>query len=284
MIGLSRPTGSVRESLRACANNIKNEDLAKRLMAVESHLESAEKGYLSTAQALGLFSIEAATNVADMVTVEEMKSLYKDKFAKQGSPCRPLYNAIRAKAKICPFCNARDVRTLDHYLAQAFHPDFVLTPLNMVPSCDKCNKAKLAFNPATAQEQILHPYFEALPADPENPWLVAEVVEEAPLGVVFSARPPPHWDGDLAKRLVHQFTKLGLGDLYAAKASSEVAEIVFVLEGQHAAYGDEGVREHLLVQAKSRRAKAPHSWMAALYQGLADSSWFVQGGFRKVDK
>jgi len=280
VIGLSMPEGNIRESLRSCANSIENADLAKRLIAAEGHFEAAEKQYKDAAGISELFTLPSAEEVAGIVTLEEMKWLYKNKFAKLGSPCRWLYDRLRIKAKICPLCNCRPVGTLDHYLAQSSHPAFVLTPVNLVPACADCNKAKLASLASTKREQTLHPYFDTLPAD--TPWLKVEVTEEQPPGILYKAAPPGHWDGDLSARIVQHFEDFSLAALYAAQASSELAEMARTFSTTFAMYGAEGLRDYLSQQARDRRGGNPHSWKAALYEGLSFSDWFVNIGYKFV--
>lgn len=280
MISLPLPDFSVQDAIRVCAENMQDEDLANRLIAASTHFTSAEKLYRQQAQGKQLFTFEPAKKAAGVISVEEMKGLYKNRFSKLGSTCRPLYDRIRVKAKICPLCNTRTVSTLDHYLAQSHHPDFVLTPINLVPACGACNKEKLAADPKTIDEQTLHPYFDTLPVD--APWLVAEVIEGKPLGIIFHAAPPGHWDQCLSNRLKQHFKAFSLNDLYSAKASSEVAEVASLIEVEHTLNGAQGLRDYLRSQAGGRRRGSPHSWMAALYQGLADSEWFIEGGFRNI--
>lgn len=278
MISLSPPLGDVREVIRQCANFIENADLAKRLMAVEVHLEAAEKRYVQAGGGQQLFTVPAQNSVAGIISLEEMKWLYKNKFAKPNDPCRWMYDRIRIKAKICPLCNCRPVGTLDHFLAQSLYADFVLTPMNLVPACADCNKAKIAQILNTLHDQTLHPYFDVLPVD--APWLKVEITQEEPVGVVYKAEPPAHWHPDLAARLIKHFDGLKLAVLYAAKASSEIAEMLQTFATNHALYGAEGLRDYLAQQARDRRASSPHSWKAALYDGLSSSDWFVTEGFQ----
>jgi hypothetical protein len=281
MITLSLPDGNVQESIRACAASIQNVDLAHRLLAAEPHLVAAERNYRGAAQHTQLFSIADSNNVAGMITVEEMKNLYKNTFAKLGSSCRHLYDKIRVRAKICPLCNGRGVTTLDHYLPQANHATFVLTPLNMVPACGDCNKEKLVSNPSVIEEQTLHPYFDVLPTD--QAWLNVEIIPGKPMAVVFSAAPPAHWNPTLASRLIHHFNSFSLNELYSAKAASEISQIAALANIEYVSCGSDGLRNHLELQASVRRAAAPHSWIPALYKGLAECEWFINGGFRDVE-
>lgn len=276
MISVPRPSAKVAQAARLCVSNVLNDDLVTRILAVEQHLVAGETEYHVLAQGTQLFSVPASDNVAALVTREEMKWLYKNKFSKAGHPCRDIYDELRGAAITCPLCNSRVVGTLDHYLPQSLHADYVLTPLNLVPACEACNKTKLSGVADSLAAQTFHPYYDVLPT--EEPWLFAEVTETEDLSATFHARPPVHWDAGLRARVINHFTAFGLNEIYVAKASTELAEIANFSRGEYQIYGAIGLRTYLERQADSRRQGNPHSWAAALYRALGASTWFTCGG------
>ena len=42
----------------------------------------------------------------------------------------------------CPLCGVNLVNTMDHFIPQKGYPLFAIHPLNLIPSCDSCNKGK----------------------------------------------------------------------------------------------------------------------------------------------
>ena len=42
----------------------------------------------------------------------------------------------------CPLCGVNLVNTMDHFIPQKGYPLFAVHPLNLIPSCDTCNKGK----------------------------------------------------------------------------------------------------------------------------------------------
>lgn len=140
---LNRHTEVSRGVLELCAESIQNQDLKARLKEAADHFEAAEAAYLEHAAVGALFHI-ARSKVADCVTAEEMKHVYKNTFVKS-KRTRPIYDAIKKLPAndICPMCGQRTVGTLDHYLAQSLHPALALSPANLLPCCADCNKAKL---------------------------------------------------------------------------------------------------------------------------------------------
>ena len=75
---------------------------------------------------------------------------------------------------------------------------------------------------------------------------------------------------------------MGLGVLYVAQAASELADISHALVQLGNNIGPVAVRSHLYEEFESRLARDRNSWKTALYEGLCDSAWFCNEGFRLV--
>src|SRR5262249_3819476 len=147
----------------------------------------------------------------------EMVSLYDQRMARKNGPARSIYNDIRMlpEGDRCPFCDQRNVSTLDHILPKGQYPALAVAPLNLVGACMECNKLKLDVRPDAAEETFLHPYFDDISGDE---WLTANVVQQCPCAVVFDVDPPAKWSCTLAARLTYQFELLKLAELYSREA------------------------------------------------------------------
>jgi hypothetical protein len=278
---LTPPTYDARSTFELCADNVGNKALSTKLHTVAAEIESAEKLYKEQGEKASLFSIPEADMVGGVVTLAEMKALYKNTLSHQESDARYIYDAIKAapKSGICPLCGQRVVATLDHYLAQSRHAAYTVTPLNLIPSCFDCNWSKRAHQPSRASEQTLHPYFDDVDQDV---WLVANLLASDPPALTFSARPPASWDDVKRERLTTHFRTLKLGALYSAHSAEE-------LRGMHENYrrvadreGAQGLRTYLQEHAEGRRKTAINSWQAAMYEALGASDWFCQEGYNLV--
>jgi hypothetical protein len=208
--------------------------------------------------------------------------VYDQKLSRKKDAARQYYDLLRQSVphNTCPFCSQRKIKTLDHYLAKASHPIFAVTPLNLVPSCSDCNKAKLAHEPSTAQEQIMHPYFDR--ADTAR-WLVATVVQGRPPGVTFAVREPPTWSVIKSARIRKHFDLLGLAELYASYAGSRLSSMKLSLEEEYAEGGVAAVRRFLNREAASSRRVLRNSWEAAMFRALAESTWFCRHGHTHLE-
>ena len=278
---LPEPDFNVQEVLESCTAGLRDRGLARRLVGLLPTLEAAEQDYVDLGPGARLFEIAASYDVASSVSSAEMSTLYKGTLSRQGSRARRFYDRLKTAAPndICPLCGQRVVKTLDHYLPKASYPTYALTPLNLVPACSDCNKSKLDRQAVDAGDQTLHPYFDDVDG---FSWLVAEIRESSPPAAVFSVRPPDTLDATTAARLRVHFTTLGLGELYAAQAGSEMVSIRFALTEAAAARGVEGVHALLAHQARTRTLAARNSWIAALYTALAESVWFCSEGYAQL--
>lgn len=63
---------------------------------------------------------------------------------------------------LCPACGEfGKPNTLDHYLPKGKYPHFSITPPNLTPMCDRCQKEKLEkTNTAHEPRLFLHPYYD----------------------------------------------------------------------------------------------------------------------------
>jgi hypothetical protein len=281
MRSLAQPAYDARSTFILCAKSIRDTSLSSRLLSVVDEIEAAETRYRRLGANASLFTIAEAATVADRVGVQEMKSLYKDTFSRKGSKARHIYDAIKNAPQngICPICGQRVISTLDHYLAKSKHPALTVTPLNLVPCCADCNKAKLDMQPANASAQTLHPYFDDVD---DEVWLFATVKEISPPAIVFSVIPPASWDDVKQVRVLTHFRVFGLGALYSSHAAVELQNIHYSLTQYASRGGADSVRAHLAEQAESRQAIMKNSWQFAMYEALRKSEWFCQSGHRTI--
>lgn len=279
MRGLVQPTFAVGAVAPACAKAIANESLAGRLAAVITELVSAETAFIADAPKGALFKTAPATHVGGQVSVTEMTSIYDDIFARKGSSVRKLFYDIIKMApphRICPYCAHRTVGSLDHYLAKAKHPVLALTPANLVPACNDCNRAKSSKNPASANKQWIHPYFENVD---DQVWLKAEIEQGSPPGVVFRVDPPAAWPDVTNARVLNQFKELELGALYSSQAAALIADLSLQLNRLRERAGPDAVKAHLEETALSHRRVRNNSWQIAALTAMSQSAYFCAHEF-----
>jgi 5-methylcytosine-specific restriction endonuclease McrA len=224
MWSLERPVHSARSTFITCISRIRNPGLAARLTAATPTIVAASVQFDRAAQRTRLHKIAAHVKVDPDITVDEMERVYTQRMAKSGAPGRDIYDEIftSAPAGRCPLCMQRFVATLDHHLPKAHFPSLAVAPLNLIPACSDCNKAKLNAIPTTAEAIPLHPYYDELGDDI---WLNAVVIERQPTALRFLVRRPAGWSNTLSARVDNHFRSLGLAALFASEAADELLHI-----------------------------------------------------------
>jgi hypothetical protein len=186
---LEKPTRTARHAYTTCINRVQNAGLRARLELIENDIVAAATAFEAAAIATTLHTLQRADDVSGQVTKDEMSAIYTGRMAKKGAPGRIIYDELMATPAHgrCPLCGHRQVSTLDHHLPKARYPALAVAPLNLVPSCMDCNKAKTNTFPLASEDETLHPYFDDIEDDP---WLSADVIQTAPAALRFYVAPP----------------------------------------------------------------------------------------------
>ncbi|MGJ0505049.1 MAG: HNH endonuclease [Methylocystis sp.] len=251
-----------------------------KLTRVAAAIAAADAQFEAHAVAKTLYAVVRVPKISGVVSADEMKALYKTQMSSANGQGRAYYDALRNSApnKKCPLCGVGVVSTLDHHLPQSKYPDLTVSPLNLVPCCADCNKAKLAKFPKTPGEQTIHPYFDDFT---HAQWVHAGIHQGPPLTVSFQASAPIGWNTVDAQRVVHHFAVYKLASLYGANANDELVVIKPVLARLFATGSSVALRGHLLEQASIHSGRL-NSWQHALYRDLANDAWFCGGGFMAI--
>ena len=220
MLKLDRPPYSAEDTFAACISRVRMPALKAKLTAATQAIRDASDAYVAAAEAQALHRIVRDPLVNGMVTTAEMEAVYTDRMAKQSGPGRAIYDDIFAAAKgRCPLCAHRTVTTLDHLLPKTHYPALAVAPVNLVPACSDCNRAKLATVPHAPEDVSIHPYFDDVAG---VRWLYADVLEVAPASMRFRVETSTAWDPLLAERLKRHFRGLKLPSLYGSEAAEEL--------------------------------------------------------------
>lgn len=277
MFSLDPPHITAKKSFITCVSKVKNVALKAKFDAALDQIVEAANDYRDAALATLLHTYPRQAPFAGL-SQDELDKVYTGRMAHPDGPGREIYIQIRDSTpnNKCPLCAHRNVTTLDHHLPRAHYPALAVTPLNLIPSCFECNKAKLAGFPATAAEVALHPYFDTIDA---SVWLASAVLETNPAVVDYGVNVVAGWDPTLQARVERHFTHLGLGDLYATEAAEELSNIRYELSGVLDAGGRGAVQAHLAGRAASCARAGRNGWRTGAYRAWAANPWFCAGGF-----
>jgi hypothetical protein len=278
MLSLARPGHTARATFTVCISRVSDPVLKARLDGVTQAVVDGSRAFNVAATRHALHTIASENLVGGDITVEEMGKVYTQRMAKTGAPGRDIYDEIIGSSRhnLCPLCAQRQVATLDHHLPKALYPALAVAPLNLVPSCTDCNKAKLSTRPRNESDVPLHPYYDDIDAEP---WLSGRVIETRPSSVQFRVDAPDSWDDVLTARVKNHFRILRLASLYASESANELVNIRHQFTKMLATNGAGRVQEELEIRAASCAAGQRNGWRAATYRAWAESDWFCNGGF-----
>jgi hypothetical protein len=278
MLRLPRPNREARETFSTCISQVRNQALRNRLVAATDSVTAMSAAFDQAALQANLHNFPSELTVGPDVTTDEMGRVYTQRMAKAGTPGRAVYDELLLAPQFsrCPICMNRSATTLDHYLPKSRFPALAVTPLNLVPACSDCNKAKLAAFPTAAEEVGLHPYYDDLGMER---WLRARVVESQPSAVKFVVAAPAHWDAVLVARVKRHFKLFSLGALFSTEAAEELVSIRHQLKDLRRLNPENGVKQEMRRRAESADVGRPNSWRAATYYAWWNNDWFCDGGF-----
>lgn len=240
---------------------------------LKAMLVSARDSYLHHCRPQTLSQVDHTALPAGVTAYDIHSDVYSTRMVKR-APGKRHYSAFRRRAPHhrCVYCGISTADTLDHVLEKSEWPLQCVTPENLVPACTSCNRRLQAATLANGGQKF-HPFFDDLP---EERWLYCDLVEVEPLAVSFRLQKPNVSD-EVWKRLVATVRATGLLELYATNA----ARVVSFSARQIARLPDAELRRsHLDDLASDYESEDLNDWEAATARALAESSWFLEDGFR----
>lgn len=274
---LPKPIFSYAEVINSCIDGTDNNDLSTRLRNIEASLNTTASTYDIRAATQSLYLFEQVKSVG-MVTKDELQDMYSTHLSATRGNARKYYNALRGASTKCPLCGVGTVTVLDHHLPKSKYPDLAICPTNLIPACDFCNNAKKAKSPNTIGEQTLHPYYDDFT---QEQWISASLNMAGPPTLLYFVLPPPHWDEISKQRVSRHFSVVNLGHNYTTNATDDIVTLRSPLNRIYASKGSDAVRQYLVGEA-DRYSGRVNSWQHIMYQTLASSPQFINGGFYEI--
>ena len=152
-----------------------------------------------------------------------------------------------------------------------------MTPINLIPSCTDCNRAKIDKSPLKSEEETLHPYYDNIENDE---WLFASVRHTTPPTVYYFVKASNSWSVLLSKRVQYHFNIFALNNLYSVQAAVLLSDIEHRLESIFKISRALGVKNYLKEEAISRFSSNKNSLQTAFYMAVSQDDWYCNGGFR----
>lgn len=170
---MSKPNFNIRDTYHECVNLITTSKVRVHLESLSESVYQYSEHYeaLANENKLNEFDIPNNFKVTENVDNEWLVKLYKNYFRnstqERCSTVYAFYSRIKNykgnfQLSRCCYCNSNQVQCLDHFLPESQFNALAVNPINLVPSCDYCNKKKHHYKPlATNQDSVLiHPYYD----------------------------------------------------------------------------------------------------------------------------
>lgn len=269
---MNKPEENITEVYNICISEICNDEIKEKFKDCLPEIEEDELSYISYGRYHELHKLKSKDEIKG-ISKKEFENLYKYRMLNKEQPGRQYYNKFLNSVSICPYCGVRDVWTLDHYLPKSKYPSYVITPINLIPSCRECNSTKDTYEAGSKKEELWHPYFDSFFG---KQWLYADVIETEPPAFVFYMKIPNCFKEDEdAERIRKHFEVLHLGKLYSIQAANELTNISRYLKQLFIKAGANAVKQHLDLMYDSYKSNNTNSWQTAMYFGLCNSPWFI---------
>lgn len=178
--------------------------------------------------------------------------------------------------ELCPMCGVGFVSDLDHYLPKEKFPEFSVLALNLVPVCSRCNGKKRSVA-GDREGRFFHAYYDDVP---ESPSLLVADLEVAQKSVIVSFDINHTLPMTIYKDARYHFKRLRLSDAYVTPAVNDLVGRIHYFEELYEIGGPDAVAYGAnRIALNHRREFGSQFWKAVLYDAVAASHQFCDGGF-----
>ncbi|MBY0027938.1 hypothetical protein H7K20_12585 [Priestia aryabhattai] len=174
----------------------------------------------------------------------------------------------------CPYCLIGEQNTFDHYIPKSAFPEFSVMPLNLIPSCERCNLLKSECWLENNKRKIVNLYYDAIPTVKflytELHYLEANKIPRARFWLEKN-----DIDNTTFERITSHFNRLKLLDRYQEKASGELVGIIKTIS-DYKSLAFETIKNMLRVlRTKEYNKFGDNYWMTSLYDAILEDDQFI---------
>lgn len=154
----------------------------------------------------------------------DLQNLYSYKNAKLQELLRKVTTTSQnRKRSICANCTVSEINSFDHILPQTEFSEFVVNPLNLIPSCTNCNSRKGRFWVKGGQKLFLNFYIDAIP-DIQFLKAKIEVKSIVDIEIKFILFQPKEMNDEIFKLITSHYSKLNLFKRFTDNSDDIVSE------------------------------------------------------------
>lgn len=175
----------------------------------------------------------------------------------------------------CQYCGIGSADTFDHYLPRSIFPEFAVFSLNLLPCCDTCNKHKSNIFLIDGKRQIINLYYDNL-ISVRYLNVSISYKGDVPIAEYSLIKPTGISDSQFCLIQSH-YTKLKLLERYRKRSPEVLSETQSSIKTHIKVKSIERVTQFLLEEAQRLRGRFSNNyWKVVLYEGMANSSKFVE--------
>ncbi len=123
----------------------------------------------------------------------------------------------------CQNCSLGEINSFDHYLPQSEFSEYVVNPLNLIPSCTKCNGHKSSIWRQSGKRTFLNLYIDKLP---EVQYLFVDIkIVENIIELKYFLDSKNGINNEIYELLDYHYTKLKLFDRFKDNSDTIISEL-----------------------------------------------------------
>lgn len=272
---LRRPGKSVTDILEILKSDNISANTTLDIDSTNQILTERETLYATKVLDSTLFEIDRIQTISPRVNKGKIIKYYEYRLLNKPNG-RKFYEEVLLSSphNICPYCNVRIVKTVDHFLPKSEYPSYSITPINLVPSCRDCNTEKKIAYPTCSDDQTFHPYFDVVN---DEKWIAAGLMQIEPLSFQFKVIKLDSWSNIKFNRAKSHFLAYNINQLFSNEADRE-------LRGMQAQFRNlyfknpNLLKEHIEDTFNTCRiGLGILDWKTIMYHELLNNDWFLNG-------
>ena len=174
----------------------------------------------------------------------------------------------------CQNCSLGEINSFDHYLPQSEFSEYVVNPLNLIPSCTKCNGHKSSIWREAGKRKFLNLYLDKLP---EVQYLFVDIkIEENIIELKYFLDSKNGIDNEIFELLDYHYTKLKLFDRFKDNSDIIISELETEITKYVKKLPIEEIKETIIEECKANyKILGRNNWKLVLKMALVDNSEYL---------
>lgn len=173
--------------------------------------------------------------------------------------------------RICKNCSIGEVNSFDHYLPQSKFFEYVVNPINLIPSCTKCNGKKGVLWKLDDKRFFLNLYVDILP---QEQYLFAKIEEG--LEISFFLDNCNNIDPNIFELISGHYTRLELLSRFGENCALVVSELKTEIEKYSKRLPIQQIKEIVIEECTANKAMFGYNyWKVILKMALIESDIFM---------